>query len=61
MLAPLRKAFGLGTFPAVLKEGLNLLGISVGTPKLPVKPLEPEARESLRKILKELSIEPFHT
>ena len=61
MLAPLRKAFSLGTFPAVLKEGLNLLGIPVGTPRLPVKPLEPEARESLRKILKELSIEPFHT
>jgi 4-hydroxy-tetrahydrodipicolinate synthase len=60
-LAPLRNAFSLGTFPAVLKEGLDLLGVPVGSPKLPVKPLEPEARESLRTILNGLSLKPFRT
>ena len=53
-LAPLRKAFSLGTFPAVLKEGLNLLGIHAGAPKLPVRPLEDAARDQLRMILNAL-------
>jgi len=53
-LVPLRKAFSLGTFPAVLKEALNLAGIPVGKPRLPVKPLGEAAREELRQILAEL-------
>ncbi|MCG8479737.1 MAG: 4-hydroxy-tetrahydrodipicolinate synthase [Spirochaetales bacterium] len=57
-LAPLRSAFGLGTFPAVLKEGLNLLGIPVGLPLFPVRPLTTEAREALRATLQELSLKP---
>lgn len=57
-LAPLRKAFSLGTFPAVLKEGLNLLGVPAGNPLLPVRPLKPEAREELRKTLEAMSLTP---
>lgn len=57
-LAPLRKAFSLGTFPAVLKEGLNLLGVPVGAPLLPVRPLEPAARDKLRATLREIGLEP---
>ncbi len=53
-LVPLRKAFSLGTFPAVLKEGLNLAGIAVGKPRLPVKPLSKTARNELKQILAEL-------
>jgi dihydrodipicolinate synthase/N-acetylneuraminate lyase len=36
-LAPLRNAFSLGSFPVVLKEALNLIGIPVGTTRLPIQ------------------------
>ena len=35
-LAPLRMAFGLGSFPVVMKDALNLLGINVGDPIKPI-------------------------
>ena len=57
-LAPLRKAFSLGTFPAVLKEGLNLMGVPAGNPLLPVRPLTPEARKKLRETLEALELKP---
>lgn len=50
-LAQLRMAFSLGSFPVVIKEGLNLLGIEVGSTLKPVEPLTKEAREKLRKVL----------
>ena len=50
-LAPLRNAFSLGTFPAVLKTGLELLGLPAGPPRLPVCPLTQEQRERLRSVL----------
>jgi 4-hydroxy-tetrahydrodipicolinate synthase len=55
-LAPLRIAFNLGTFPAVIKEGLAMQGIDVGCCYEPVGPLKEHERESLRKILKELEL-----
>ena len=53
-LIPFRKAFSLGTFPAVLKETLNMMGINVGKPRLPVKGLLPNDKEKLRGILENL-------
>ena len=50
-LAPLRQAFSLGTFPAVLKDGLELLGMPVGAPRAPVGRLTLEERERLRSAL----------
>ena len=50
-LAPLRIAFGIGTFPAVIKESLDLLGVPVGNCFAPVGPLKPEEREQVKKIL----------
>jgi molybdopterin-containing oxidoreductase family membrane subunit len=50
-LAPLRIAFTLGTFPAVIKESLNLLGIEAGPCMEPAGPITSEEREKLRKIL----------
>ncbi len=50
-LAPLRIAFGLGTFPVVVKEALQLIGIDAGPAVLPVGPMTPENREKLRKVL----------
>jgi len=55
-LAPLRMAFSLGSFPAVIKEGLNLLGVEVGSTLKPVGPLTREAREKLKEVLKNLQI-----
>ncbi len=55
-LAPLRIAFGLGTFPAVIKEGLELLGIEAGPCFAPVGPLKTEEREQLKKILTEMGL-----
>ena len=50
-LAPLRIAFTIGTFPAVIKESLALLGIDVGPCMDPVGPMTPEEREKVRQVL----------
>lgn len=55
-LAPLRNAFSLGSFPVVLKEALNLIGIPVGTTRLPIQPLTEEKRKALKKILEEMGL-----
>lgn len=51
MLAPLRIAFTIGTFPAVIKEALALQGIDVGPCLDPVGPMTAEEREKLRQVL----------
>jgi len=53
-LHPLRLAFSLGTFPVVVKDALNMIGIPVGPPRRPVRPLSGEARETLRAVLHEM-------
>ena len=55
-LAPLRMAFSLGSFPVVMKEGLNLLGLEVGTTCKPVEPLTDEARGKLKEVLKNMQL-----
>ena len=50
-LAPLRLAFDLGTFPVVIKEALNLMGIDAGTGIAPVGGIKPESKEELKKVL----------
>lgn len=50
-LAPLRMITNLGTFPAVIKEGLKLQGFDVGPCYEPIKPLLTENREILKNIL----------
>jgi 4-hydroxy-tetrahydrodipicolinate synthase len=54
-LAPLRMAFALGSFPVIMKEGLKLRGIDVGNALKPIKPINEEAREKLKKILDNLN------
>jgi 4-hydroxy-tetrahydrodipicolinate synthase len=51
-LIPLRRAFELGTFPAVLKEALSMINIPVGLPIKPIKPLSQESRGKLKEVLK---------
>jgi 4-hydroxy-tetrahydrodipicolinate synthase len=55
-LAPLRIAFTLGTFPAVIKESLNLLGMEAGPCMEPAGPLTSEERAKLRKVLSDMGL-----
>lgn len=55
-VTPLRIAFGLGTFPAVIKEALQMLGIPAGSCYLPVGPLSKEERIQLEQILKDMGL-----
>jgi 4-hydroxy-tetrahydrodipicolinate synthase len=55
-LAPLRIAFGLGTFPIVIKEALNMIGIEAGPAIPPVGPMSRENREKLQEILEEMGL-----
>ena len=50
-LAPLRIAFTIGTFPAVIKEALELIGIEAGPCLPPVYPMTPEEQDKLRQVL----------
>jgi 4-hydroxy-tetrahydrodipicolinate synthase len=54
--AKLRQQFSLGTFPAVVKEILSIRGFRTGVPRLPVKPLRPENREILSRVLRDLAL-----
>jgi 4-hydroxy-tetrahydrodipicolinate synthase len=55
-LVPLRMAFGLGSFPTVIKESLELLGIEAGPCAAPTGPMTTEEMVQLRKILKEMGL-----
>jgi len=55
-LAPLRLAFDLGTFPVVIKEALNLIGIDAGVGIPPVGGITPKAKEDLKIILKNMKL-----
>lgn len=55
-LAPLRLAFDLGTFPVVIKEALNLIGIEAGIGIPPVGGMSPKAKEELKEILKNMGL-----
>ena len=55
-LAPLRIATNMGTFPAVIKEGLVMRGYEVGKCLDPIAELHPEQKEKLRVVLKDLEL-----
>lgn len=54
--APIRMAFSLGSFPTVLKEGLNLLGIDVGPSFGPIGKMSDENRTVLKETLEEAGV-----
>ncbi len=56
-LAPLRLAFELGTFPYVIKEALNLIGIEAGRCRAPVGPLAPDKLKQLNDVLVGMGLE----
>ena len=55
-LAPLRIACSMGTFPAVIKEGLVQEGIPVGKCLSPIAELKPEEKEKLHQVLAEMKL-----
>ncbi|WP_223701197.1 4-hydroxy-tetrahydrodipicolinate synthase [Sutcliffiella deserti] len=52
-LRALRNAFPKGTLPSVLKESLNGIGLQVGDPRLPVKPLSEKAKKEVQEIVQD--------
>jgi 4-hydroxy-tetrahydrodipicolinate synthase len=56
-LLPLRMAFDLGTFPAVIKEAMTLIGKPGGPAKSPVGPLSKENMGRLKAILQDLEVD----
>jgi 4-hydroxy-tetrahydrodipicolinate synthase len=55
-LAPLRIAFALGTFPAVIKESLTLLGFEAGPCMEPAGPLTSDEKAKLINVLTEMGL-----
>ena len=56
---PIRQAFGLHTFPSVIKEAMNMMGLSAGPCRRPVGPMPAEARRKLAAILDKLREEKY--
>jgi len=54
LVEPLRQAFTLGTFPAVVKEAMIMAGMNAGRCRRPVGPLSAEARSKLSAVLGKL-------
>jgi 4-hydroxy-tetrahydrodipicolinate synthase len=59
LVEPLRRAFALGTFPSVIKEALDLIGLKAGRSRRPVGPLSVEARYKLSEVLETLRAEGY--
>ncbi len=55
-LAPLRIAFGLGSWPVVTKDALNLLGMQAGAPILPNTSCSGENLEALKQVLSDMGL-----
>jgi 4-hydroxy-tetrahydrodipicolinate synthase len=55
-LAPVRMAFGLGTFPVVVKEAMGMIGLPVGPARAPVGPMSEQARAQLRAALEQAGL-----
>ncbi|HWB98035.1 MAG TPA: 4-hydroxy-tetrahydrodipicolinate synthase [Bryobacteraceae bacterium] len=59
LVDPLRQAFALHTFPAVVKEAMAMAGFPAGSCRRPVGPMPAEARQKLRKVLDHLRDEHY--
>ena len=55
-LFPLRTAFSWGTFPVVIKEALDLIGLEAGPARAPVGPMPDAQRGRLKDLLKKLGV-----
>ncbi|MDC7240099.1 MAG: dihydrodipicolinate synthase family protein, partial [Spirochaetales bacterium] len=55
-LMPLRDAYGLGTFPVMMKVMLNILGVKAGKPVKPVGYVNDETIKKAEAILKQIGL-----
>jgi 4-hydroxy-tetrahydrodipicolinate synthase len=55
-LAQLRYALSLGSFPSMIKAGMEMIGLKAGVPRAPVSGLSGQGREKLRVLLQDLGI-----
>jgi 4-hydroxy-tetrahydrodipicolinate synthase len=55
-LMPLRDAYGLGTFPVMMKVMLNILGVKAGKPVRPVSYVSKETISDAERILKQMGL-----
>jgi 4-hydroxy-tetrahydrodipicolinate synthase len=54
LVNPLRMAFGLHTFPSVIKEAMQLAGLPGGKCRKPVGAMPPQARAKLAEVIEQL-------
>jgi len=59
LVNPLRMAFGLHTFPSVIKEAMGMAGLPAGPCRKPVGPMPPQARAELSVVLDRLREEKY--
>jgi len=50
-LMPLRDAYGMGSFPVMMKVCLNLLGVDVGQPIRPIAYVDEKSQEAAKHVL----------
>lgn len=55
-LLPLRLAFAIGSFPAVIKEAMSMVGIDAGACKRPTGPLSDDQRKQVQEILRGMGL-----
>lgn len=55
-LIPLRNTYSYGSFPVVMKDCLNLMGLNLGSPVRPIQHCEREKMNELKQILKNLDL-----
>ena len=55
-LVPLRNAYAFATFPGLIKEAVQLVGIDVGVALKPVGAISNKNREKLTQLLKDLEV-----
>jgi 4-hydroxy-tetrahydrodipicolinate synthase len=55
-LLPLRSAFGLGSFPVVVKDAMNMIGLPAGPAHRPLHSLKGDSRDKLRDVLKIMGV-----
>jgi len=59
LVDPLRQAFGLHTFPSVIKTAMEMTGIPAGPCRKPVGPMPEESRGKLAEVLDRLRAENY--
>ena len=55
-LVPLRDTYNYGSFPVVMKDCMNLMGLNVGNPVKPIDHCSDERLEALKKVLFDLDL-----